>query len=48
MNESAGALPSHILAAGNYSVLARYQGKNFTREFMVEPGETKQIEVVIQ
>jgi hypothetical protein len=48
VKESAGALPSHILAAGNYSVLARYQGKNFTREFMVEPGETKQIEVVIQ
>ena len=48
VKESAGAFPSHILAAGNYSVLARYQGQNCTREFMVEPGETKQIEVVIQ
>ncbi len=48
VKESAGALPSHILAAGSYSVLARYQGKNFTREFTVEPGESKQVEVVIQ
>jgi hypothetical protein len=48
VKESAGALPSHILAAGNYSVLARHGGKNYTREFVVEPGETKQIEVVIQ
>jgi len=48
VKESAGALPSHILAAGKYSVLARFQGKNYTREFMVEPGETKQIEVVIK
>ncbi len=48
VKESAGALPSHILAAGNYSVLARHDGKNYTREFVIEPGETKQIEVVIQ
>jgi hypothetical protein len=48
VKESAGALPSHILAAGNYSVLARNGGKNYTREFVIEPGETKQIEVVIQ
>ncbi len=48
VKESAGALPSHILAAGTYNVLARHQGKNYTREFAVEPGEAKQIEVVIQ
>ncbi len=48
VKESAGALPSHILAAGNYSVLARHGGKNYTREFVIDPGETKQIEVVIQ
>jgi hypothetical protein len=48
VKESAGALPTHILAAGNYSVLARHQGKSFTREFAVEPGVAKQIEVVIQ
>ncbi|MDA7945865.1 MAG: VWA domain-containing protein [Hyphomicrobiaceae bacterium] len=48
VKESAGALPTHILAAGNYSVLAKHQGKNYTREFAIEPGEVKQIEVVIQ
>jgi len=48
VKESAGALPSHILAAGSYSVLARHQGKNFTRKFTVAPGEAKQVEVVIQ
>lgn len=48
VKESAGALPSHILEAGSYSVLARHQGKNFTREFVVKPGESKQVEVVIQ
>jgi Mg-chelatase subunit ChlD len=48
VKESAGALPSHIVAAGDYTVLARHGGKNYTREFTVEPGESKQIEVVIQ
>ena len=48
VKESAGALPSHILAPGSYTVLARHRGKDYTREFVVEPGETRQIEVVIQ
>ena len=48
VKESAGALPTHILAAGTYSVLARHQGKNYTRDFEVVPGDVKQIEVVTQ
>lgn len=48
VKESAGALPTHILAAGNYKVVAKFQGKNYTREFNTEPGEVKQIEVVIE
>ena len=48
VKESAGALPTHILAAGNYSVVARHQDKNYTREFTIEPGDVKEIEVVIQ
>jgi Mg-chelatase subunit ChlD len=48
VKKSAGALPTHILASGNYSVVARHQGKNYTRDFIIEPGETKQVEVVIQ
>jgi Mg-chelatase subunit ChlD len=46
VKESAGALATHILAAGEYSVLARHGGKNYTRDFQVEAGESKQIEVV--
>ncbi len=48
VKESAGALPTHILAAGNYSVLARHNNKSYTREFSIESGDSKQIEVVIQ
>lgn len=48
IKESAGALPSHILAAGNYKVVARHKGKTYSREFETEAGEAKQIEVVIQ
>lgn len=48
VKESAGALPTHVLAAGEYSVLARHQGQNYTREFEIKPGESQQIEVVIR
>lgn len=48
VKESAGALPSHILAAGRYTVLARYQGKDYSRDFAIDTGEVKQIEVVIR
>lgn len=48
VKKSAGALPTHILAAGNYTVLAKHRGKDFTRDFLIEPGEVKQVEVVIQ
>lgn len=48
VKESAGALATHVLAAGEYSVLARHGGKNYTRNFDVEAGESKQIEVVIR
>lgn len=46
--ESSGALPSHILAAGPYLVVARHGGRTFKREFTVEPGDAMQIEVVMQ
>ncbi len=48
VKESAGALPSHILAAGSYTVLARHKGKNYSREFKLDIGEDRQIEVVIR
>ena len=48
VKESAGALPTHILAAGRYTVLARFQGKDYSRDFTIDTGEVKQIEVVIR
>lgn len=47
VKENAGALPTHILAAGNYAVVADHDGKNYTRKFSIEPGGDKQIEVTI-
>ncbi|GAB4232558.1 MAG: hypothetical protein Kow0032_15360 [Methyloligellaceae bacterium] len=48
VKESAGALPTHVLAAGSYSVLAKHGGKNYARDFTVKSGEVRQIEVVIR
>ncbi len=48
VKESAGALPTHILAAGTYTVLARHGGKDYTREFEVSAGDATQIELVVQ
>lgn len=46
VKESAGALPTHILAAGSYTVLARYGDATYSRDFTVETGDVKQIEVI--
>lgn len=48
VKESVGALPTHILAAGDYSVLAKYNGSNFSRDFTVKAGETAQVELVVR
>ena len=48
VKESVGALPTHILAPGTYAAFARKDGKAFRRDFMVRPGDTVQVEVVIQ
>lgn len=47
IKESMGALPSHILAPGNYVAIAKHQSKSFNRSFTVKDGETTQIEVLI-
>jgi hypothetical protein len=44
---NAGALPSYILAAGSYAVVADHNGLSYTRKFSIEPGQPKQVEVVI-
>ncbi|MGD9868868.1 MAG: VWA domain-containing protein [Hyphomicrobiales bacterium] len=48
VKESVGALPTHILAAGDYSVLAKYNGSNFSRDFSVKAGEVAQVELVVR
>jgi len=48
VKEVTGALPTHILAAGNYAVVANHNGESYTNKFSVVSGETKQIEVVMQ
>jgi hypothetical protein len=48
IKESAGALPTHILAPGDYSVSARFNNQLYTRTFSVRSGETNEIEVLLQ
>ncbi len=48
VKESVGALPTHILAPGKYTVTARSGGRVFRREFAVQPREITEVEVVMQ
>lgn len=45
---SVGALPTHILAPGSYTVVAKSQGRAFQREVTLAAGETTQVEVVMR
>lgn len=46
IKESIGAFPVVILAEGDYVVVAKYEGKVFNREFKVEAGFDREIEVL--
>lgn len=46
VKESVGALPSHIMAPGEYKAIAKSQGKTFSIAFALQAGETTTIEVV--
>lgn len=48
VRESQGALPTHILAAGQYVASARHAGRLYQRQFTVKSGEPVQVEVVMQ
>ena len=48
IKESTGAFPRVILAEGDYVVIARNDGKVYNRNFKVEPGFDREIEVVAQ
>jgi hypothetical protein len=47
IKESVGALPTHILAPGTYTVIAKSQGKVFQRDVTLANGETTQVELVM-
>jgi hypothetical protein len=46
VKESVGALPSHLLAPGTYTVTAKSSGQLYKREFAVKAGETVSVEVL--
>ena len=48
VKESVGALPTHILAPGRYTVSARHSGQVYQREFTVRAGDAAQVEVVMR
>ncbi|MEM8878099.1 MAG: hypothetical protein AAGD23_09540 [Pseudomonadota bacterium] len=48
VKESFGAFPTHVLASGTYSVIARHDGQIFNREFSIEGGQAYEVEVVAQ
>jgi len=48
VKQSAGALPTHVLAPGTYRVTASSGSKSYRRDFTVENGDATQVEVVMQ
>ncbi|MGH6815019.1 MAG: hypothetical protein ACREC6_04885 [Hyphomicrobiaceae bacterium] len=48
VKKSVGALPTHTLAPGTYTVTAKTPSRDFHRNFTVKAGETVQVEVVMQ
>lgn len=46
VKEAVGAFPTVVLAEGEYTVIARNEGKMFNGTFMVEPGIDREIEVL--
>jgi hypothetical protein len=47
IKDSVGALPTHILAPGKYTAIARHSGQQFRREFSVRAGDVVQVELVM-
>lgn len=46
--ESVGAFPSVVLAAGDYTAIASHQGRSYRRDFKVEAGLDRDVEVIAQ
>lgn len=48
IKRSVGALPTHILAPGTYTIIARSGTRAFKREFTLASGEIAQVEVLMR
>lgn len=48
VTRSVGALPTHILSPGTYSVTARNSGREYTKEFEVLNNQMSRVEVLVQ
>ena len=46
IRESIGAFPSMVLAEGNYTVVARHDGRVYQRDFEVKAGLDQDVEVL--
>lgn len=47
IKESSGALPTHFLAPGDYTVRAKHAGRLYRRDFSVKAGDSIVVEVVM-
>jgi hypothetical protein len=47
VKRSGGAFPSHVLAVGSYQLKVEHAGREIAATFAVEPGDRKQVEVVM-
>ena len=48
VKESSGALPTHILAPGTYTVSAKNAGEVFQKTFSLRAGQSLQVEILRQ
>ncbi len=48
IKETAGALPTHVLAPGQYTISARWGGRLHTRSFAIQSGDNVEVEVEIK
>jgi hypothetical protein len=48
VKRSVGALPTHILAPGTYTIIAKSGQRAFKRDFTLAGGETAQVEVLMR
>jgi hypothetical protein len=48
VKRSVGALPTHILAPGNYTIVGKSGTRTFKRDFTIANGENAQVEVLMQ